>query len=155
MKTDVEPGTRSSVLNETMNPMIFNGTGGTGKANFVSASYGLKQLKTPGSIMFKLLTKLRQILKSRYLTNDADGDSTDEDAQNKGATIDIQEKVLMVLKKFCDSKGWPSNDLAELQEVVSSYERSSTCRSSSKRSLAELNGAVETLPPAKRLAGTT
>jgi len=154
MKTDVQPGTHSSVLNGIMNPLVFNGTGGMGKATFVEGSYGLKRLETPGSIMFRLLTKLRQIIGRHYQTNDADGDATDKGAKNKGATMDIQGDVLALLKEFAESEEWPSNNRAELQEVVSSYEWASTCWSSSKRSLAQLNGTVET-PLAKWLAGTT
>jgi len=155
MKTDVQPGMHSSVLDGIMNPLVFNGTSGTGKATFVEGSYGLKRLEMPSSIMFRLLTKLRQIIGWRYQMNDADRDATDEGTQNKGATMDIQGEVLKLLKEFAESEEWPSNDHAELQEVVSSYEWASTCRSRLKRSLAELNGTVETLPLAKWLAGTT
>ena len=150
MKTDVQPGTRSSVLDGIMNPLVFNGTGGMAKATFMEGLYGLKRLETPGSIIFRLLTKLRQIIGRCYQTNNADGDATDKGAKNKGATMDIQGDVLALLKEFAESEEWPSNDCTELQEVVS-YERASTCWSRSKRSLAKLNGTIETLPPAKRL----
>jgi len=118
MKTDMSPRQHSSILNSTINPPVFDGTGGTGKANFMAGSYGLKRLKMPNSIMFRLLMKLHQIIGRPYQMNNADRDATDKGTKNKGATMDIQGDVLALLKEFAESEEWPSNDRTERQKVI-------------------------------------
>ena len=84
----------------------------------MAGSYALKRLKTPNSIMFRLLTKLHQIIGQPYRMNDADRDATDKGAKTEGATMDIQGDVLALLKEFAESEEWPSNDRAEPQKVI-------------------------------------
>ena len=143
MKTDVEPGMRSSILNGIMNPNVYNGTGGVAKAGFIEGISGISSVKTKDSSMSDLLTQLHAVVQERYRPADKD------------ATTDIQGGVLTLIEEYALEVVWSNDDRVAREEVLTSYNRSSTLRSSSKRSLAELNGAIETLPPAKRLVGTT
>jgi hypothetical protein len=131
MKTTMTPGLRASILNNTMCPRVYDGSGGMSKVNFMASGIALEDLTTPNCPMADLLKALHRLLGKRYqFPQDLPSASPAPDRMQSeaehpvgGATVDAarrdkvmikHEEVLAVLESFIRQEGWPDNDLASL-----------------------------------------
>ena len=166
MDTNLEPGLRSSILNNTMNPRVYGGTGGCDKKNFIVNPTSLKNLEVDASpVMSKLIKSLHKRLGERYQSELSDSEllfpssSTTSDTTSSAIQSAEQskkavnhEELLQILREALEKGPWGKDDGASPQDIIPSQDEASRFSSRSKRShsTASRTSGLSVPPQAKR-----
>jgi hypothetical protein len=169
MQNGSEDRIRSSFIHGTMNPKIFNGSGGPNKKLFLTSALALGEVWGGFSLpenepLFSLLVELRGIVGKRYLPSEnltvepkktvdlaiaGRVSQPDNGPKAVGAAVSNSEMlgsygvVTSVFSKALSFEGWPSSDKAEAQIILQSSSSVRASHSGSKRS----RSAIETELP--------
>jgi hypothetical protein len=177
METTCDVGTRSSVLNSTMNPAVYMGSGGMNKLNFMRDKAAVYEFKTPNSPGMRwVLMHVHGIFHKRLSvpepsdfpppeTNGSADESLDElnVTKSTSATETIQSDddvikpehlhyaLIDAISQTLEYKNyWSEDDASKRQEVVVSADAESRVWSGSKRSRVGITHDSDSEPQAKR-----
>ena len=166
MGTELDSGICSSILNSTMSPRVYGGTGGRDKKNFLVNLASLQGFEVPASpIMSKLIRSLHKRLGEQYqltvpdsellspsssTTSDTTSSAIQSAEQSKKAVN--HEDLLQILQGALEKDSWGKNDCASPQDIIPSQDEMSHFSSRSKRShfTASRTNGLSVPPQAKR-----
>ena len=166
VKNGSEDRNCSSFIHGTMNPKIFNGSGGPSKKLFLTSALALGDVLHGFSLpenepLFSLLVALKGTVGKRYLRSEnltvepakkavaftiAGRVNQPDNSPNAVGTAASNSKTLRsygavtsIFSKALSSEGWPSSDMGEVQNILPSSSSVRASHSGSKR----LRSAVE------------
>ena len=159
MKTNKDHGARSSIINGTMSPRVYEDTGGDSKINYLTRPAALKGLEVYGKFLVAALLKsLHMTIGARYreelpnseLLSPMTSHAPDASQRTK---LPTHESLLELLEKALKSQLWVEADdgPAESQKIsLSNIESHHSSRSKRTHSTASRSGGFSALPPPKR-----